>query len=214
MTDPCSAVSQPHAAAAGGPAEAPDFTLCVMDPEDPADLDAIFDMYSRLDIVRWHANPPWTVLGSRGEAREAIIERGEMERQDPLARRRAIRDAATGEVLGVVHTTRLIALDATAREQEPHRYELGWTLRPTATGRGLATRAARVLAREIFGAGLEELIIDTFADNLPSIRVAQRLGAEDGGVAEDPWYGGRNRIFCLRPEHVGPGDGHPESAPS
>ncbi len=41
-----------------------------------------------------------------------------------------------------------------------------------------------------------------YPDNAPSLAVARRLGADDLGEREDPWYGGTSRLLLLRPEHV------------
>ncbi len=55
--------------------------------------------------------------------------------------------------------------------------ELGWRLRASMWGRGLATEGARGTAAFGFDAlGLTEIVAMARADNLPSVRVMQRLG--------------------------------------
>ena len=172
--------------------------LSVMDVERADDVEAIFDMHSRMEIIRWLGEDDPTPMTTREEAQVSIQRWVQAEAADPLVRRRAIRDLATGEVLGTVQSARLIPVGG----EFAGEYEIGWALRPSATGRGAATSGARLLARDLFASGLERLVIDMWPENQPSVRVAQRLGAEDLGVIEDPWYGGEGRVFRLRPEHL------------
>lgn len=58
------------------------------------------------------------------------------------------------------------------------------------------------VAAELFSHGLHELVIDMWQESTPSARVAERLGAEDLGVSDDPWSGGEGRVLRLRPEHL------------
>jgi RimJ/RimL family protein N-acetyltransferase len=54
---------------------------------------------------------------------------------------------------------------------------LGWTLRPDAGGRGLATEAVRELLRHAFDdLGLRRVIAECFAANEPSWRLMERVG--------------------------------------
>lgn len=55
--------------------------------------------------------------------------------------------------------------------------ELGWRLRTSMWGRGLATEGARGAAAFAFNElGVDEIVAMARADNLPSVRVMQRLG--------------------------------------
>ncbi|ALD12117.1 GNAT family N-acetyltransferase [Clavibacter capsici] len=55
--------------------------------------------------------------------------------------------------------------------------ELGWTLDPSVGGRGLATEAVREALRIAFqGLGVRRVVASAFADNAPSLRLAERVG--------------------------------------
>lgn len=174
---------------------APRVRLVPLDPDDPAHVEAVFDMHSRLEIVRWLDDPPWHPMETRDEARALIERRCEREARLHFDRLRGILDADTGEVVGTAHIVLLGRRDGTSDDD----HHIGWALRPAAQGRGYVTAAARLLAAEVFAEGLDMLYIDMWADNEPSAAVARRLGAADRGVADDPWYHGTSRVFELRP---------------
>ncbi|QIS38478.1 GNAT family N-acetyltransferase [Clavibacter capsici] len=55
--------------------------------------------------------------------------------------------------------------------------ELGWTLDPSVGGRGLATEAVQEALRIAFqGLGVRRVVASAFADNAPSLRLAERVG--------------------------------------
>jgi RimJ/RimL family protein N-acetyltransferase len=61
--------------------------------------------------------------------------------------------------------------------------ELGYILGPSARGKGLATRSARIVARWAFDdLGVERLEARTHPDNVPSHRVLERLGFTREGL--------------------------------
>lgn len=64
------------------------------------------------------------------------------------------------------------------REQaEGTHAELGWVLRPEASGHGYATEALEAILRVCFvGLGLRRVTANCFADNEPSWRLMERLG--------------------------------------
>lgn len=89
-----------------------------------------------------------------------------------------VRDAATGRLLGGAGLNHL---------NRTHAFgNLGYWVRTGAMGRGVATRAARLVAR--FGlaeAGLGRIEILTATDNRASQRVADKIGATFEGVLRD-----------------------------
>lgn len=184
------------------------------DPSSQGDLESVLDIHSRMDVIRWLSNPPFTPMSDLAQAREWIDRRNAMTDADPLALQWAIVERASGRTVGGVGVQRLVRLadSASADPADPAdsavssgfvgEYEIGWRLHPDAGGRGYATEAARELARAVFAGGLERLVIDMYDDNAPSAGVARRLGAEERGVLDDPWYGGVSLLFELRPEHV------------
>lgn len=72
--------------------------------------------------------------------------------------------------------------DAWAQREVAHRAagtqaELGWTLDPADGGRGLATEAVRAALGIAFeGLGVRRVVASAFADNAPSLRLAERVG--------------------------------------
>jgi RimJ/RimL family protein N-acetyltransferase len=60
--------------------------------------------------------------------------------------------------------------------------EVGYWLLPEARGRGVATRAARIVAEWGFSLGLERIEAQTNLDNVPSQRVLERAGFAREGV--------------------------------
>lgn len=63
-------------------------------------------------------------------------------------------------------------------EPEFHRAALGWWVRTSRTGKGIATAAARLVARAAFNdLHLQSLSIYAKTDNTPSRRVAEKIGA-------------------------------------
>jgi RimJ/RimL family protein N-acetyltransferase len=71
--------------------------------------------------------------------------------------------------------------------------EIGWCLSPDRQGHGYVTEATAELIRICFeDVGLRRLTAEAFADNLPSLRVMERLGM----VCE-----ARHRADCLHRDH-------------
>lgn len=169
-----------------------------VDPGDPAHVEAILDIHSRPEIIRWLEDPSVLPMASAQEARAWLERHAQYVAADSRQFQRMIRVGEARRVVGHVSIGPLFRQNGGFVGE----YEIGWTLRPSATGYGYATRAARALAGEAFADGAEELVIDMWEDNAPSAAVARRLGAQDLGVRDDPWYGGQSRMFLLHPEHL------------
>lgn len=144
-------------------------------PYGPDDLEAVYAgiRESLAELIPWM---PWCHPGySRAESAEWLGRRaGEWDAG--LAFEFAIVDAVTGEYLGGCGVNQVNAMHGFAN--------LGYWVRTSRTGRGVATAAARLVAR--FGleeVGIERLEITVPVDNAPSLRVAEKLGAVREGVA-------------------------------
>lgn len=173
----------------------------ILEPVDPGSseqIEAVYDIRRRLEIVCWLDDEPWEPFTDPQQAVDLLDRRRAEERADPHQRFRLIRDPESGQVVGHASVKRLVRHEGGFVGE----YEIGWTLRPGTRGHGYATRAGAQLAREAFGGGLEELVIEMWADNDPSAAVARRLGAQEIGVMDSPWYTGVTRVFHLRPEHL------------
>jgi RimJ/RimL family protein N-acetyltransferase len=134
----------------------------------PGDAPAVFAAGQDPEIARFLPVPqPYT----EASAREFVtVRRADWEGDEE--RSFAITDATTGEVLGSI-----------ARHQRAeHRAELGYWLAPGARGRGIATRALRLVADWSIDGGLIRLELYTHRDNHASGRVAERAGFVREGV--------------------------------
>ncbi len=134
----------------------------------PDDAPVVFRACQDAQIQRFLPVPqPYTETS----AREFIaIRRADWDGADE--RSFAITDARTGEVLGSI---------ARHRRAE-HRVEFGYWVAPEARGRGIATRALRLIAEWSLAAGFVRLELFTHPDNHASGRVAERAGFTREGV--------------------------------
>ena len=111
----------------------------------------------------------------------------------------AIEDADTGAFLGMAG---LVAI-----EREESQGEIGYVVAPEARGRGIATRALRLVTEYALGAaglGRVQLLIDS--ENTPSLRVAERCGYVREGVARSLYVKPGRRADMVVYSRL-PGDG-------
>ena len=139
-------------------------------PSVPDDAEAIREVYSEPDIRRWMGwddQPP-----DEAEAR-ASIERAARAWEERTWAVFRIVDAETGKVVGGVNL-----------RLGDHRIgEISYFLRASARGRGLATRAVRLVAGWAFDElGLERIELRVHPENEASRRVAERAGFTREGV--------------------------------
>lgn len=135
---------------------------------EPQDAPAVFAACQDREIARFAPIPQPYTLAS---AEEFIAARG-MDWKGELQRSFAITDAISGELLGAI-----------ARYQRAeHRAEFGYWLAPGARGRGIATRALRLIADWSLEQGLIRLELFTHPENDASGRVAERAGFVREGV--------------------------------
>ena len=140
----------------------------------PDDVDAVFDavMESKNELSPWlewfHANY------SKEETRQWINSRGEAW-DGGGDYDMAIEDALTGKFMGGSGFCRV--------NREQLRGELGYWVRTSLAGSGIAVAAARLSARFGFGEiGLQRLELIIAAGNDRSRRVAEKLGATREGI--------------------------------
>jgi RimJ/RimL family protein N-acetyltransferase len=160
--------------------------------EEPADLDRMFDIYSRWEVSRWLGAAP-KAMADRDEA----LERVRRWRNPPAEWRPehgvwAIEVRETGIVAGTVLFKPLPNSDGSPARD----IEVGWHLHPDAWGHGYATEAARAVVDRGFAAGLTEVFAVTHLDNTASQAVCRRLGMAPIGET-DRWYGMTVAAFRL-----------------
>lgn len=149
-------------------------------PFSPDDADFVLDMYSRWEVQRYIGKTP-TVMVDRAEAL-AKIERW-MAIDHPVHGIWQAQDTETSERLG---TLLLKALPDSGTDGAISRNtEIGWHLHPDAWGRGIATEAATTVLKHAFAGGLPHVLAVTYPENLPSQRVALRIGMRSLGVTSD-----------------------------
>lgn len=104
-------------------------------------------------------------------------------------------DRSNGEIIGagcLQHLRR----EATQWPDPACPLEIGWRLRRALWGRGLATEAARAIARFAFGnLQASELLAVCDPDNTASSNVMQRIGMRYRGLEQ--WHGGRLATYRL-----------------
>ncbi|MGK5445262.1 GNAT family N-acetyltransferase [Micromonospora sp. URMC 105] len=154
--------------------------------DTPADLDRIFDIYSRTEITRWLA-ASGLPLTDPAQARDRLaIWRKRHAGHGGRYGTWAIEVRDTGRVAGTLILKPLPGADDVTETDD---IEVGWHLHPDSWGHGYATEAASaVLARE-FAAGTPQVYAVVSPGNEASMGVARRLGMTHLGQRTD-WYGG------------------------
>jgi RimJ/RimL family protein N-acetyltransferase len=154
----------------------------VLDPLSSGDRDAFVAYRQVPDVARWQS---WTPDYSTADADDLIADQPtQIELGSGNWIQIAIRDAATGELLGDVAVHSLA--------DQPDTYELGVTLMPTSQGRGVATEALGVMVDMLFSEyGAHRLFAITDARNEPVARLFTRLGfRHEGRNVDADWFKG------------------------
>lgn len=156
---------------------------------DEAELDRLFDTYSRWEVARWLGATP-KVLESRAQA-PGVVDRWHARSQpDERYGVWAVQVRETGVIAGTVLLVPLPNGDG--------EIEVGWHFHPDSWGHGYATEAARGAVERAFAAGLEEVYAVVRPDNERSLAVCRRLGMQRIGRT-DRWYGVELEAFRLAP---------------
>ncbi|WP_019144937.1 GNAT family N-acetyltransferase [Aeromicrobium massiliense] len=159
----------------------------VLRPYTDADAERVLDIHSRLEVIRWLDDPPWTPMADLDEARAWIANWERIHEKDERDVGLAIEVRETGVVAGTIMCVPL------PKSQNGEK-QIGWHLHPDSVGHGYVTEAASALLDHVLPL-VGNLWCDMFADNAPSAAVARRLGLRELGVRPDPWYGGESLMF-------------------
>lgn len=136
------------------------------------------ELWEAVDSSRWHLERwlPWVPYNNNPEASLRYAEACAIDWDAGRAMRFAIRDKSSRLLLGVVGLDACVHLHRSS--------ELGYWLRRDAVGRGLMTEAALALVDFGFArVGLHRIRCAAATDNVPSLRVIQRLGFHFEGIA-------------------------------
>ncbi|MEP7293337.1 MAG: GNAT family protein [Chloroflexota bacterium] len=148
-------------------------------PFAPADAEALFDLISRnrqrLDPwMRWTA--PITTLEATQQLIQRFTER--LANNDGFHVGLWVSGESGEELAGGVACY--------AINPDSHYTEIGYWLGEEFVGRGLVTRACRLVISELFAhQGVHRIEIQAVTDNLPSRAVAERLGFTFEGVRRE-----------------------------
>lgn len=151
-----------------------DGALLLRAPE-PRDAEPIFAAIeeSKESLERWMS---WYRPGLSLQDVRAWIDHCSAQWEAGDAREFGLFDATTGEILGCAGVNQVNRAHAFAN--------LGYWVRTSRRGRGVATAAVRLLAAFAFRElGLNRVEILTLLDNAPSRRVAEKAGARYEGIA-------------------------------
>jgi RimJ/RimL family protein N-acetyltransferase len=166
------------------------------------DAPAFLDIYSRYEVIRWLGPQPRRVAVTTLESALERIRYRE-ERISGLTAPMGLwaivpaggdRDEPIGTIL-------LMPLEDD--DGPTGLVEVGWHLHPDHQGRGYATEAAGAVLDAAPATGIDEALALIDLDNVPSQRVALRLGMTDEGVT-DRWYGLPQRQYRKVLEPHGP----------
>ncbi|PJI94663.1 GNAT family N-acetyltransferase [Luteimicrobium subarcticum] len=177
----------------------PRLVLRPWDPSDPADVDFLFDTYSRWDVQRYIGRVP-RVMEDRAEAVTLARRWSDTAYQQPLGIR-AVTRASDGQRLGSVLLKPIPASGTADPPQPSGDVEIGWHLHPDAWGHGYATEAASAVLAAGFASGLDRVVAVTHPDNVASQAVCRRLGMRSLGLS-DAYYDVTCALFEARSDAV------------
>jgi RimJ/RimL family protein N-acetyltransferase len=138
-------------------------------PCEPADLRAIFETRSLPEVAQWMPSHPTSY-------EDFVLRQGRSGAMD-----RCLVLELDEKVVGDLY---LHVDDAWAQAEVPDpakgaQAEIGWSLSPAHQGNGYVTEAVTELVRLCFDElGVRRVIAIAFADNIPSLRVMDRLGMQ------------------------------------
>jgi RimJ/RimL family protein N-acetyltransferase len=138
----------------------------VIRPATSEDLRAIFEYRTQVEVARWMPGRPTSYA-------EFVLRCGQF---GVLARTLAIE--LDGVLIGdlYLHVTPSWAQTDTA-DRAGEEAEVGWCLSPAHQGQGYVSEAATELVRVCFeDLGVRRITAAAFADNLPSLRIMEKLG--------------------------------------
>ncbi|QEW04181.1 GNAT family N-acetyltransferase [Microbacterium lushaniae] len=157
---------------------------------DADDVAFVFDMYSRMDVLRYLGRTP-RVLEDPAEA-SAMIGRWEALRDGVLG----VRAITThdGERLGCLLLKRIPWSTDAAAPGTPEDIEIGWHLHPDAWGHGYAAEAAAAVLPLAWAAGVPRIVAVTNPANAASQSVCRRIGMPALGPT-DRYYDSTCELF-------------------
>lgn len=143
----------------------------------PADVPALFDVFSDVDAMRYWSRP---AMVSHAEA-EASLRDIEANHKTGMFAQWGIARREDDLVIGTCTLHRIL--------RDHRRAELGYILRRDHWGRGLAKEALVTLIDHAFGElGLHRLEADIDPRNASSVRLIERLGFQKEGLLRERYF--------------------------
>ena len=175
--------------------------VVVLRPWSPSDASFMVEASSDPAIERYNGPPPGSVADA-----VSVIQRIEQSWRsfevegDPTGAAFVIVEAASGEPVGMCGVDNWSSTNVA---------QFGYWLAPGARGRGLATRAARLMTGWLFELGAARVFLTIQPENAASAAVARRAGFTYEGTlrAEGAWQGERNHVavFAVLPDELARG---------
>ncbi len=156
------------------------------------DTDFIFDMYSRWEVQRFIGRVP-RVMAERSEA-VALVERL-VATDHPVHGIWAVQRRDTEQPVGALLLKPIPASGETTPLPPSGDTEIGWHFHPDHWGLGFATEAASTVLRHAFRSGLTQVVAVMNPENIPSQRVAARIGMTHQGQT-DRYYNTVCELFA------------------
>ena len=151
----------------------------------------LFDILSRVEVMKWLGDGEPRLVKTVGEAHERI-DRYNHERADPPLGVWAVERKEDGVVAGT-------ALLLTLPNDEHGEVEIGWHLHPGSWGHRYAPEAATAILDRGFAGGLAEINAVTHLTNARSMAVCSRIGMEHRGITHR-WYAEPSQHYVITRE--------------
>ncbi|QUB99320.1 GNAT family N-acetyltransferase [Cellulosimicrobium cellulans] len=167
-------------------------------PWQPDDADAVLDIYSRWDVMRYVGTTP-RVLEHRDEALARVAAWAEVDDGTHgvwavVPREEDGAGLPDGAPVGTILLKSIPASGTGEPLQPSGDTEIGWHFHPAAWGRGYASEAASAVLAHAFARGLDRVVAVTHPDNAASQAVCRRIGMTPRGRT-DAYYGVTCELF-------------------
>ncbi|MEM8532212.1 MAG: GNAT family protein [Chloroflexota bacterium] len=150
----------------------------------------------------WHPDDAeWYVHARDEQVFRWTTERRELTVQETAHAIQQINDDANVFAFAIAHnqSNELLGSIAIVRDQtKPQSAEVMYWLAPQGRGRGVATQALQIIVAWAFNTlNVDQILLQTHVDNIPSQRVAERVGFRQMEHQNDNSEGGEKVWFVL-----------------
>lgn len=145
-----------------------------------SDVDWLVGVYSQARVGRFIPSGPWTPKQAAAEVEKRLSRRGFDTEQGALS------------LIALCDGVRVADIVSWYTNREHRLADIGWAGDPKHAGRGFVTEAASAMLEHAFSsAGMHRVAAMIDPRNVPSARVAERLGMTlEGRLRENDWMHG------------------------